>query len=205
MGSGAATIHGRRTQLAVHPQRSQCYRMEIEMFCFTLKSVHIHISGGCDLKEANGNSQLAKLDALDQPPQKKAWKTIREREKQLQNDADRNDFAVIRKAYARAFSRSKGGDFLSVVEAIELYREQNRTCALTGHVFNDAHVHDGKVLKAPWGPSLDKKQTRGSYSRGNVRWTCAIANMARNEWPDEVFIEMCELVVLAKPRAGSRN
>ena len=136
---------------------------------------------------------------------KAAWIEIRRRETELTSDRDRADFAVIRSGYAGAYTRAKKkkqlDTFLSVSEAIARFRGQKRVCALTGQPFDATQLHPGKTLKSPKRASLDCRNPQQGYTFANTRWTWAIANMARNEWPDHIFIEMCrEVVVIADRR-----
>lgn len=76
---------------------------------------------------------------------------------------------------------------LSLNDCLEMLKNQNGKCALTGLSF---------VLepKNPYLPTLDRIESGGSYTKENVRLVCNAANSFRNKWSDKIFFEICERV-----------
>ncbi len=76
---------------------------------------------------------------------------------------------------------------LSVSDCLEMVKNQNGKCALTGLDF---------VLEPnnPYLPTLDRIQSGGGYTKENVRLVCNAANSFRNKWPDQIFFDICRRV-----------
>jgi hypothetical protein len=97
----------------------------------------------------------------------------------------------IKKARGRAAERAWGFD-LTVDYLVALCDEQGSRCALTGMPFRMAMVAG---VRNPFQPSIDRIDITQGYVVGNVRLTTVIANVARAEFGDEPFLEMCRAAV----------
>lgn len=106
---------------------------------------------------------------------------------------------VARKAYSRAKQRARKLSIqcLTFDEFVAMWEEQNGVCALSGIEFSEEKVRqDAKILSRPWAPSIDRIDSRGDYSRANVRIVTQIVNFSLGEWPMSVFLEMCTAVTI---------
>lgn len=72
---------------------------------------------------------------------------------------------------------------VSPAELHELWIAQNRKCALTG-----IPLIMGETA------SLDRINSDKSYCPGNLQWVHKVINIMKNDFPEEVFIDMCRLV-----------
>ena len=71
----------------------------------------------------------------------------------------------------------------------DLAEKQNYRCALTGIPLKRKNI-DGK--RHHNAPSIDRIDNNLGYEEGNVRWTSQWANLARNDYGDKVFYDMCK-------------
>lgn len=76
----------------------------------------------------------------------------------------------------------------------ELWELQNHKCALTGLELI-MKAKSKKDLAWSNSASLDRKNSSLGYIVGNVRWVHPIINIMKNQFTDEVFLEMCKNVV----------
>lgn len=97
---------------------------------------------------------------------------------------------MLRGAKTRAKERSLPCD-LTRAEILALLHKQGARCALTGIYFD---LRKGSTTRRPWAPSLDRLDNGLGYFLANIRIVCAIANTARSDWPDSVFVKMCMAV-----------
>ena len=105
---------------------------------------------------------------------------------------------MLKRAYrfARARSLAEGLEPLSWCECKSLWEEQGKVCALTGIRFSNSKINkNGKILRYPLRPSLDRKRTTRGYTFSNVRIVTQWANFARGEWTDATFRLMCRAVI----------
>jgi hypothetical protein len=75
-----------------------------------------------------------------------------------------------------------------------LWRTQNGRCAVSGLRFSMARFSEA-LVKHPYGPSLDRIDSRQGYVRGNVRLVCTAVNFGLGQWGDEVFRTIAEATV----------
>lgn len=102
--------------------------------------------------------------------------------------------------YAKARSKAKNLDCLTLDECAALWDAQQGRCAVSGQPFSNWQVAKrSKVLSRPWRPSLDRIDSRKGYEKRNVRLVAQIVNFAIGEWPFEVFTDMCRRVAAANP------
>lgn len=66
------------------------------------------------------------------------------------------------------------------------------TCPITNLKFTNDIVNG---VRAPTNRSIDRINLNKGYTDDNIRLVCIWANVARNEWGDEVLIKMCRAVV----------
>lgn len=70
----------------------------------------------------------------------------------------------------------------------ELFKQQDRKCALTGAPLNTEKEH-------PLCLSLDQKDPGKGYKEGNVQWLAWCVNRAKGDLCVEEFFDMCEAVL----------
>jgi len=90
---------------------------------------------------------------------------------------------VARNAVARGIEVQMTAD-----EAITLLAETGGYCSLTGLPFSDRRQAGWRV--APFKPSLDRVRNNAPYSANNCRWICAAANIALNDYGENVFSQI---------------
>ncbi|MCK5117861.1 MAG: hypothetical protein KAR44_14800 [Candidatus Aegiribacteria sp.] len=69
-------------------------------------------------------------------------------------------------------------------------------CELSGIKFKKGSI--GPFRANPFGPSIDKINPRGGYTKNNCRVICFCINMARSDWGDDVLIKMAKAILKAK-------
>jgi hypothetical protein len=65
---------------------------------------------------------------------------------------------------------------------------QNDCCALTNIPFD---LKSNGFRYRPFAPSIDRKDSGKGYTYDNIQIVCVIVNKAKNEYPIELFDEMC--------------
>lgn len=98
----------------------------------------------------------------------------------------------IRKARNRSYDYDIDLEYLK-----NLWTSQDGICPISGiqmELYPSASAWE-KDKGNPWKPSLDRIDSSKGYIKGNVRFICYIANMCKQDWPDEVLIEFCNKVV----------
>lgn len=94
---------------------------------------------------------------------------------------------LIRAAKKRSVLKKVAFDLLDEM-VITMLVEQDYRCAITGIPFDLWQTGKRKtVRRLPMRPSLDRKEPKLGYVAGNVRIVCTAANMALNEWGEDVF------------------
>lgn len=94
----------------------------------------------------------------------------------------------IKKAFHTAQSRAprRGVPFeLTVTDVRDMFGLQLGKCAVTGLPFKCEP--QSRFHKAPFAPSLDRKDCRKGYTLDNVRLVCVAVNFAMGEWGEAVF------------------
>lgn len=92
---------------------------------------------------------------------------------------------------ARGRAKKRGLKFTITSRCLfDLLETQGRRCALTGVRF-DPTPSTSDSFRSPNRPSVDRIEKTEGYTIGNVRLTTVIANMARSDYGDEAFYEMC--------------
>ena len=103
---------------------------------------------------------------------------------------------VMREYYERRFfwgraMKLRGPGRATALDLFSLWRQQKGLCALTGRKLDRTAQLDHILAKA----------RGGSDAKGNLRWLCKEANLARRELSDEEFMALCQDVVECR-RAG---
>lgn len=86
---------------------------------------------------------------------------------------------------------------LSIEFLWELYEKQNRKCALTGldiHITSETTHNSSRVNWDLMTASLDRKNSFIGYIENNVQWIHKKYNRFKNNYPQDEFISMCNLV-----------
>ena len=79
---------------------------------------------------------------------------------------------------------------LTIKDVEDMYYRSNGRCELTGVQFKIEN--ENKSWKSnPWGPSIDRINSKLPYTAENCRLICHAANIALNEWGDYVFGVLC--------------
>lgn len=99
-----------------------------------------------------------------------------------------------RRARACGFAIDIDLDFLHA-----LWRAQEGRCAVSGITFSDEY-HRHAFVKTPLEPSLDRIDSRGGYTKENVRLVSMIANFAMGQWGTDVLRRLAHGVVETERR-----
>lgn len=97
--------------------------------------------------------------------------------------------AALKRARARGLEVDIDGQYI-----VQLLREQNGRCALTGIRF-DLKSQGGRTFHEPYRPSIDRIDSRSGYVKGNCRLVCVAVNAALGAWGDEVFLTVARAAV----------
>jgi hypothetical protein len=104
--------------------------------------------------------------------------------------------AVLRRAKERSIRRRYEFN-LDAVWFVKKIKSQRMRCALSGMRFDYDKEHNGKMPRAP---SIDRIDCAKGYTPENCRIVCSIVNLARLDWSDQTFLEMCEAVAKHRKR-----
>jgi len=104
----------------------------------------------------------------------------------------------LRRIYSQT-CKGKHKRLISWDELREIAINSAGHCAVSGLPF-DFTIHSGR---RPFAPSLDRIDSSGGYTKGNVRLVCFAVNVALNCWGDEAFLRMCRAVAINQVRNGS--
>lgn len=100
-----------------------------------------------------------------------------------------DQWPFIKNLYNQCKGRAKfrGMEFdLTFEEVVELFEESRGRCTLTGVPFSLSRI------RGPWVPSIDRINSDLGYVRGNVRVVCFAANIAMQQWGENVLLTMME-------------
>ena len=91
---------------------------------------------------------------------------------------------------AKARAKKKGLPYLIDDKVmIEMSRAQADRCALTGIDFD--FTSELGFINRPYAPSVDRIDNSKGYTPDNIQIVCVIVNKAKNEYPQDMFDEMC--------------
>lgn len=78
---------------------------------------------------------------------------------------------------------------IAIDDLVALHAAQGAACALTGIPFDMSRSHGFRA--SPLGPSIDRIDPARGYVIDNVQLVCFVVNMAKSEYPIELFNVMC--------------
>lgn len=117
----------------------------------------------------------------------------------LNPGSSKDEYSVVREYLRRARNRKdKGETNLTLEYLLEIWNQQKGICPITGIAMVPVYTTT-KDYRNPYHASLDRIDCSKGYIQGNVRFTTAIANMARNCWDDETLIDFCKKVAENNP------
>lgn len=93
--------------------------------------------------------------------------------------------------------------FELVLEDVEaMVAASGGRCAVTGIALsNDRGVlPQGRRMRRPWAPSLDRVDSATGYTVANCRVVCCAANYAMSQWGEEVLVEMAKAIARRRIR-----
>ncbi len=88
---------------------------------------------------------------------------------------------------------------LDVFFLLELLAKQGNACAISGLPF-DWSEPDGK--RSPYGPSIDRIDADGGYTRDNVRLVLTQVNAGLGEWGATSFLKIARATARKWPKGG---
>lgn len=89
-------------------------------------------------------------------------------------------------------------DFEVTIEELwELFKKQDDKCALTGLPIHFESFRN-KAIGVEQSASLDRIDSSKGYVPGNVQWVHKDVNVMKNDYPEDRFIEVCNLVTAFK-------
>lgn len=122
------------------------------------------------------------------------------------SEDDQNPAEVFIKAKKGAKQRGIAFE-LTEDDVLSLFQRQNWRCALTQKPFNNKRPHGQRTR--PWAASLDRIDSRRSYTVENCRLVCTFVNVALNTYGESLFSELLEhmvrRIVLAELKALGFN
>jgi len=81
---------------------------------------------------------------------------------------------------------------------LKLFYKQNEKCAVTGLPFIFECNPNGEKIYTPFGPSIDRIDSKKGYTEDNIRLVCVMVNLAINMFGDKLFDKMCEAYIKKK-------
>lgn len=122
------------------------------------------------------------------------------RSKTCTSCCDANDKATLAQNYSPVFSRAlrnaekRGIPFeITIDQFYRMVTKAKGCCQISGLPFKFPRNQKGR--RNPFGPSLDRINSRKGYVQGNCRIVSILANCALNEWGEEPLRKFCEAVV----------
>lgn len=79
-------------------------------------------------------------------------------------------------------------------DVIELYKQQNGKCALTGQQLTTNVVTNENNLSPLWNISVDRIDSNGNYTKDNIQLVGAMINKMKWDFSQDDFINACKLV-----------
>ena len=116
-------------------------------------------------------------------------------------DVDQDIDKLVRAALKRARQRARRYDIeftLTDDDLHALWEACEGRCAVSGLPFSLDTFGDA-LVKHPFAPSIDRIESRKGYTLKNSRLVCTAANLAMNQWGEEVLRRVSKGVV-AKER-----
>lgn len=110
----------------------------------------------------------------------------------------KSDYAPLYHSAKKRAKKTNRGWELSRAEFDDLVRRAQGQCMVCGLPFR---FEKEGTFRRPFAPSLDRIDSRGPYSAGNVRLVCVAVNYALNDWGEDVFLKIAAGAVRLKKRA----
>lgn len=130
--------------------------------------------------------RVRKLNPAKERARNQAWAAANpERKKQNFESWWRKNRAYDLWRRAKRRAAVSGRTFEVTADDLRRLIEKTTHCPYTG-VPLDLGRMDG-VKRNPWGPSVDRKDSRKGYTLDNIEITSLWWNLAKNEWPPEVM------------------
>jgi hypothetical protein len=96
-----------------------------------------------------------------------------------------NKFTMIKKG-----AEKRGLEFsVDIKELWELYKTQDRKCALT-----NMEIKFGERSNEKGTASLDRIDSAKGYVNGNIQWVHSDVNIMKNKYDQEYFISICKMI-----------
>jgi hypothetical protein len=85
---------------------------------------------------------------------------------------------------------------LTIEDLTEMVVASGGRCAVTGITLSREHgtLPQGRKMRRPWAPSLDRIDSHLGYTKENCRLVCCAANFAMSQWGEEVLVEMAKAI-----------
>lgn len=96
----------------------------------------------------------------------------------------------VRHFLMRLLNKKSRGRHLDIDYVLGIYDAQKGRCALSGVEMTHIAGH-GRV---PTNISIDRIDSSKGYVKGNIQLVCCAVNVAKSNWPQQDFIEMCKRV-----------
>lgn len=108
--------------------------------------------------------------------------------KTLETNEERRVALLVKSCRNGAIKRNL--EFAITAEVVYLFvLVQDKKCALTGIPFDWRFSE--KYRSNPFGPSIDRKDSKRGYTYDNIQIVCNMVNVAKSEYPQELFDMMC--------------
>lgn len=102
---------------------------------------------------------------------------------------DKRVIMLVRAARGSALRRGLEFNLSSDVVML-LIDAQHRKCAVTGIDFD--WEFGGAYRANPFAPSIDRRNSQKGYTYDNIQIVCYAVNLAKNEYPIDVFDTICK-------------
>lgn len=83
---------------------------------------------------------------------------------------------------------------------VQLFKDQNGRCYYTDEPLDFTYETSTRSSAHPLVPSLDKKEPKLGYVKGNVVWCVHKINIMKHDVPEHVFYKVCEQVLALKEK-----
>lgn len=98
---------------------------------------------------------------------------------------------------AKKNANQRGIAFDLTLEDVEgLVAASGGRCTVTGIALSNdrGELPQGRRMRRPWAPSLDRVNSDTGYTLANCRVVCCAANYAMSQWGEEVLVEMAKAI-----------